>query len=202
MVQSAAPSPHYRMVHFDVSGVDLTNSTLVKAEFRIFRAPNPQARATEQRVEIYQVTQSGNHEKLSQLCFISFTLHFISVCKVLRPDEDSTSTQRYIDSRTVQLKSKGGWISVELTETIKDWVSDQGQNSLLATLLVNLTSISLIATLYLCWAENNLGLKLGVHCPCCTFVPSTNNIVPNKSEELEALFSGLYFLFSSEVSKI
>lgn len=57
MVQSASPNPHYRMVHFDVSGVDLTNSTLVKAEFRIFRAPNPQARASEQRVEIYQVTQ-------------------------------------------------------------------------------------------------------------------------------------------------
>lgn len=54
-VQPAAPNPHYRVVHFDVSGVDLTNSTLVKAEFRIFRAPNPQARASEQRVEIYQV---------------------------------------------------------------------------------------------------------------------------------------------------
>lgn len=63
MVQSAAPNPHYRMVHFDVSGVDLTNSTLVKAEFRIFRAPNPQAQASEQRVEIYQVTQvTGNGE--------------------------------------------------------------------------------------------------------------------------------------------
>lgn len=42
-------------------------------------------------------------------------------------------------------------------------------------------------------SENNLGLKLGVHCPCCTFIPSTNNIVPNKSEELEALFAGLLF---------
>lgn len=62
VVQSAAPNPHYRMVHFDVSGVDLTNSTLVKAEFRIFRAPNPQARASEQRVEIYQVTPTANHE--------------------------------------------------------------------------------------------------------------------------------------------
>ncbi|XP_034399455.1 transforming growth factor beta-2 proprotein [Cyclopterus lumpus] len=129
--------PHYRVVHFDVSGVDLTNSTLVKAEFRIFRAPNPQARASEQRVEIYQL---------------------------LKPDEESISTQRYIDSRTVQPKEKGAWISVAVTETIKDWVSDP---------------------------ENNLGLKLGVHCPCCTFVPSTNNIVPNKSEELEALFAGV-----------
>ncbi|XP_030251277.1 transforming growth factor beta-2 proprotein isoform X1 [Sparus aurata] len=136
-VQPAAPDPHYRVVHFDVSGVDLTNSTLVKAEVRIFRAPNPLARASEQRVEIYQL---------------------------LKPDEESTSTQRYIDSRTVQPKAKGAWISVEVTETIKDWVSDP---------------------------ENNLGLKLGVHCPCCTFVPSTNNIVPNKSEELEALFAGV-----------
>uniref|UniRef100_A0AAQ5YFT4 Transforming growth factor beta-2 proprotein n=1 Tax=Amphiprion ocellaris TaxID=80972 RepID=A0AAQ5YFT4_AMPOC len=137
VVQPVAPNPHYRVVHFDVSGVDLTNSTLVKAEFRIFRAPNPQARASEQRVELYQL---------------------------LKPDEDSTSTQRYIDSRTLQPRAKGAWISVEVTETIKDWVSDP---------------------------ESNLGLKLGVHCPCCTFVPSTNNIVPNKSEELEALFAGL-----------
>ncbi|XP_026186146.1 transforming growth factor beta-2 proprotein isoform X1 [Mastacembelus armatus] len=136
-VQPVAPDPHYRVVHFDVSGVDLTNSTLVKAEFRIFRAPNPQARASEQRVEIYQL---------------------------LKPDEESTSTQRYIDSRTVQPKAKGAWISVDVTETIKDWVSDP---------------------------ENNLGLKLGVHCPCCTFIPSTNNIVPNKSEELEVLFAGV-----------
>lgn len=127
------------MVHFDVSGVDLTNSTLVKAEFRIFRAPNSLARASEQRVEIYQV--SGNDEKPSPLCFTSVTLHLVSVRQVLRPDDDSTSTQRYIDSRTVQLKSKGGWISVEVTETVKDWLSDEGQNSLLATLLGSRSSV-------------------------------------------------------------
>uniref|UniRef100_A0A3Q2YHG3 Transforming growth factor beta n=2 Tax=Hippocampus comes TaxID=109280 RepID=A0A3Q2YHG3_HIPCM len=136
-VQPLPLDPHYRSVLFDVSSVDLTNSTLVKAEFRIFRAPNPQARASEQRVEIYQL---------------------------LKPDEESTSTQRYIDSRTVQPRARGAWISVDVTETVKDWVSDPG---------------------------NNLGLKLGVHCPCCTFVPATNNIVPNKSEELEALFAGV-----------
>lgn len=65
------------------------------------------------------------------MVFFSFTLQLTSVTsvsQVLRPDEDSTSTQRYIDSRTVQLKSKGGWISVEVTETIKDWVSDPGQD--------------------------------------------------------------------------
>lgn len=47
--------------------------------------------------------------------------------QLLKPDEESTSTQRYIDSRTVQPKAKGAWISVEVTETIKDWVSDPGQ---------------------------------------------------------------------------
>ncbi|KAK0131057.1 Transforming growth factor beta-2 [Merluccius polli] len=136
-VNAVPLSPHYRTVHFDVSGVELANSTLVKAEFRIFRAPNPQARAAEQRVEVYQL---------------------------LMPDEESVSTQRYVDSRTVQPRAKGNWVSVEVTETVKDWLGD---------------------------AEKNLGLKLGVHCPCCTFVPSTNNILPNKSEELEALFAGV-----------
>lgn len=80
-VQPAAPSPHYRMVYFDVSSVDLTNSTLVKAEFRIFRAPNPLARASEQRVEIYQVhTQAAtasercDQEKKDPLCWVVLAL--------------------------------------------------------------------------------------------------------------------------------
>lgn len=54
---------------------------------------------------------------------------FLCVCvlyQLLRPDEESTSTQRYIDSRTVPPKAKGAWISVDVTETIKDWVSDPG----------------------------------------------------------------------------
>ncbi|XP_061581549.1 transforming growth factor beta-2 proprotein [Cololabis saira] len=136
-VQPAAPNRFYKVIYFDVSGVDLANSTLVKAEFRIFRVPNPGAKVSEQRVEIYQL---------------------------LKPNRDSPSTQRYIDSRNIKPRAPGAWISTEVTETIKDWVSDP---------------------------EINLGLKLGVHCPCCTFVPSTNNIVPNKSEELEALFAGV-----------
>lgn len=136
-VNPVTPSPYYRVVKFDVSGVDNNSSSLVKAEFRIYRAPNPKAHTTEQRVEIYQL---------------------------LKPDEESSSTQRYVDSRTIRPRAKGMWLSVDITDTVKDWLSDR---------------------------ENNLGLKLGVHCPCCTFVPSTNNIVPNKSEELEARFAGL-----------
>lgn len=126
------------------------------------------------------------------------------VCQLLRPDEKSTSTQRYIDSRTVQPKAKGSWISVDVTETIKDWVSDPGEVELVCKpnfsffsfflTAHHITSVSSCFCVSLC-SENNLGLKLGVHCPCCTFIPSTNNIVPNKSEELEALFAGLFFFF-------
>uniref|UniRef100_A0A4W5NF34 Transforming growth factor beta n=1 Tax=Hucho hucho TaxID=62062 RepID=A0A4W5NF34_9TELE len=126
--------PYYRVVGFDVSGVDRNSSTLVKAEFRIYRAPNPQARTSEQRVEIYQV------------------------------QDQWSPSQRYINSRTVHPRTKGAWLSVDVTDTVTDWLAHR---------------------------ERNLGLKLGVHCPCCTFVPSTNSIVFNKSEEMEARFAGL-----------
>lgn len=53
--------------------------------------------------------------------------HFFFLCQLLKPDEETTSTQRYIDSRTVQPRAKGSWISVDVTETIKDWLSDPGQ---------------------------------------------------------------------------
>ncbi|XP_030622060.1 transforming growth factor beta-2 proprotein [Chanos chanos] len=137
VINPIPPSPYYRVVRFDVSNVDKNSSTLFKAEFRIFRVPNPQARTTEQRIEIYQI---------------------------LKPDDVTAPSQRYIDSRIVQPQAKGAWLSVDVTETVKEWMAHR---------------------------EKNLGLKLSVHCPCCTFVPSTNNIVPNKSEELEARFAGL-----------
>ncbi|CAB1325067.1 unnamed protein product [Coregonus sp. 'balchen'] len=83
---------------------------------------------------------------------------------VIKPEEPTGPSQRYIDSRTVRPRTKGAWLSVDVTDTVKDWLAHR---------------------------ERNLGLKLGVHCPFCTFVPSTNSIVFNKSEELEARFAGL-----------
>lgn len=38
--------------------------------------------------------------------------------------------------------------------------------------------------------DRNNGFKISLHCPCCTFVPINNYIIPNKSEELEARFAG------------
>ncbi|KAL4623001.1 transforming growth factor beta-2-like [Arapaima gigas] len=137
VISSGPPSPYFRVVTFDVSWVKTNSSTLVKAEFRIFRVPNPQARAVEQRVEIYQLLKSR---------------------------DPAAPLQRYIDSRTVRPRAKGAWLSVDVTDTVKEWLSHR---------------------------DRNLGLKLSVHCPCCTFIPATNNIVPNKSEELEARFAGI-----------
>lgn len=77
-----------------------------------------------------------------------------------------------------RLGVRSGWVSVDVSRLIF-WIQ-------FLLFLLNKFRVSLRS-------ENNLGLKLGVHCPCCTFIPSTNNIVPNKSEELEALFAGLLF---------
>lgn len=77
------------------------------------------------------------------VCFSSITpCRLVFFSQLLRPDEESTSTQRYIDSRTIQLKAKGAWISVEVTETIKDWVSDPGQIQHLQQALTNPNSRS------------------------------------------------------------
>lgn len=45
-----------------------------------------------------------------------------------------------------------------------------------------------------CFPDRNLGFKISLHCPCCTFVASNNYIIPNKSEELEARFAGKWNL--------
>ena len=61
------------------------------------------------------------------------------------------------------------------------------------------TPLYLIALLVISWPgllllpllpDRNNGFKISLHCPCCTFVPSNNYIIPNKSEELETRFAG------------
>ncbi|XP_062856470.1 transforming growth factor beta-2 proprotein [Trichomycterus rosablanca] len=136
-INTVPQSPYFKVVRFDISNLDRNASALVKAEFRIYRVQNTQARASEQRVEIYQV---------------------------LKSNDVTSSSHKYIDSRTVQPRAKGAWLSVDVTETVKEWMA---------------------------YREKNLGMMLSVHCPCCTFLQSANNITPNKSEELEARFAGV-----------
>ncbi|XP_048842217.1 transforming growth factor beta-2 proprotein isoform X1 [Brienomyrus brachyistius] len=79
--------------------------------------------------------------------------------------KDLTSPmQRYIDSKVVQTHAKGEWLSFDVTEAVSEWLLHRDRNS---------------------------GFKISLHCPCCTFVPSNNLIIPNKSEELEARFAGI-----------
>ncbi|XP_041094021.1 transforming growth factor beta-2 proprotein [Polyodon spathula] len=136
-ISTGLASPYFRVVNFAMSGMDRNSSTLVKAEFRVFRVPHPKARVAEQRVELYQI---------------------------LKARDPAAPSQRYIDSRNVRPRSKGEWLSFDVTDTVREWLSHKGRN---------------------------LGLKISVHCPCCTFIPSNNNILPNRSEELECHFAGI-----------
>ncbi|XP_044304317.1 transforming growth factor beta-2 proprotein-like [Varanus komodoensis] len=136
-IASIQSSPFFRLLRFDVSGAEANLSSLIQAELRVYRVPNPRARASEQRIELYQV---------------------------VRAREPSAPTQRYVESQTLRPMDRAEWVSFDVTETISQWLDKR---------------------------ERNLGLKLGVHCPCCTYVPAGNTINPNHSEELEARFAGL-----------
>lgn len=58
-----------------------------------------------------------------------------------------------------------------------------------------------MTSLTCCFPDRNLGFKISLHCPCCTFVPSNNYIIPNKSEELEARFAGNWsFILTGKIS--
>ncbi|XP_061434586.1 transforming growth factor beta-2 proprotein-like [Lethenteron reissneri] len=128
---------YFRIFNFDVTSMEKNASNLVKAEFRILRIPNYQAKQNEQRIELYQL---------------------------LEFKDPGAPSQRYIDSKVVRPKSEEEWLSFDITDTVSEWLQHRVKNQ---------------------------GLKISIHCPCCTFVTSTNNIVPNKSEELAARFAGI-----------
>ncbi|XP_053133180.1 transforming growth factor beta-2 proprotein-like isoform X2 [Hemicordylus capensis] len=130
-------SSFFRLLRFDLSGAEANLSRLVQAELRVFRVPNPRARAAEQRVELHQI---------------------------VRAREPSAPTQRYVESRMLHPTDRAEWVSFDVTDTVSQWLDKR---------------------------EKNLGLKLGVSCPCCSYVPAGNTINPNHSEELEVRFAGL-----------
>ncbi|XP_072840053.2 transforming growth factor beta-2 proprotein isoform X1 [Pogona vitticeps] len=130
-------SPFFRLLRFDVSSAEPNLSSLIRAELRIYRVPNPRARASEQRLELYQV---------------------------VRARDPSAPTQRYLESRMLRPTGRAEWVSFDVTGTVSQWLEKR---------------------------ERNVDLKLGVHCPCCAYVPPGNTINPNHSEELEARFAGL-----------
>ncbi|KAM3613707.1 uncharacterized protein V6R79_003920 [Siganus canaliculatus] len=88
----------------------------------------------------------------------------IELYQILGQKDLASPTQRYIDSKVVRTQTDGEWLSFDVTEAVSEWLNHRDRNS---------------------------GFKLSLHCPCCTFVPSNNYIIPNKSEELEARFAGI-----------
>ncbi|XP_048475589.1 transforming growth factor beta-2 proprotein [Rhincodon typus] len=130
-------NPYFRLIHFDASSLEKNVSSLVKAEFRLYRIRYQKSQVAEQRIELYQV---------------------------LKARDPASPAQRYIDSRVVRPQSAGEWLTFDVTETVSEWLLHR---------------------------DRNQGLKVSVHCPCCTFIPSSNNIISNSSEELEARFAGI-----------
>ncbi|XP_005998999.1 transforming growth factor beta-2 proprotein isoform X2 [Latimeria chalumnae] len=92
-------SPYFRVVKFDVSSMEKNKSNLVKAEFRVFRVQNSNARVPEQRIELYQI-----------LKFKALT----------------TPTQRYIDSKVVKTRTEGEWLSFDVTDAVSEWLNHKG----------------------------------------------------------------------------
>ncbi|XP_060778241.1 transforming growth factor beta-2 proprotein [Neoarius graeffei] len=88
----------------------------------------------------------------------------IELYQILGHKDLTSPTQRYIDSKVVRTRTEGEWLSFDVTEAVSEWLLHRDRNN---------------------------GFKISLHCPCCTFVPSTNYIIPNKSEELEARFAGI-----------
>lgn len=88
----------------------------------------------------------------------------IELYQILGYKDLTSPTQRYIDSKVIRTQTEGEWLSFDVTEAVSEWLNHRDRNS---------------------------GFKISLHCPCCTFVPSNNYIIPNKSEELEARFAGI-----------
>ncbi|XP_029449043.1 transforming growth factor beta-2 proprotein [Rhinatrema bivittatum] len=96
----------------------------------------------------------------------------IELYQILKSKDLTSPTQRYIDSKVVKTRAEGEWLSFDVTEAVNEWLRHR---------------------------DRNLGFKISLHCPCCTFVPSNNYIIPNKSEELETRFAGIddSYMYSS-----
>ncbi|KAJ8409165.1 hypothetical protein AAFF_G00241860 [Aldrovandia affinis] len=88
----------------------------------------------------------------------------IELYQILGNTDLSAPSQRYIDSKVVRTRTEGEWLSFDVTEAVSDWLLHRDKNN---------------------------GFKISLHCPCCTFVPSNNYIIPNKSEELDIRFAGI-----------
>ncbi|XP_005986600.1 transforming growth factor beta-3 proprotein [Latimeria chalumnae] len=124
-----------KVFQFNVSNMEKNATNLFRAEFRVPRIPNSAATRNEQRIELYQI---------------------------LKPD-DHIAKQRYLSGKNVLTKGAEEWLSFDITETVREWLTHR---------------------------ERNLGLEISIHCPCHIF--NTNGeIIENRNEVLEVKFKGI-----------
>ncbi|XP_066536133.1 transforming growth factor beta-3 proprotein [Hoplias malabaricus] len=124
-----------KVFRFNVSSMEKNSTNLFRAEFRALRMPNLSAKRNEQRIELYQI---------------------------VRPDEH-IAKQRYIGGKNVLTRGMQEWVSFDVTETVREWLT---------------------------YRETNLGLEISVHCPCHTF-KTNGDIIENMNEVLEVKFKGM-----------
>ncbi|XP_029965901.1 transforming growth factor beta-3 proprotein-like [Salarias fasciatus] len=124
-----------KVFRFNVSAMERNSTNLFRAEFRALRVPNSSAKRNEQRIELYQIVRPNEHIR----------------------------KQRYIGAKNVLTKGTPEWVSFDVTETVREWLTSRG---------------------------SNLGLEISVHCPCHTFNPN-RDIIDNENEVLEVKFKGV-----------
>lgn len=121
------------------------------------------------------------------------TCHSPVFFQILGHKDLTSPAQRYIDSKVVRTQIEGEWLSFDVTEAVSEWLNHRGEFILPSLLYIHHSVSSIVLSTYFdfCFStDRNSGFKISLHCPCCTFVPSNNYIIPNKSEELEARFAG------------
>ncbi|XP_037100433.1 transforming growth factor beta-3 proprotein-like [Syngnathus acus] len=124
-----------KVFRFNVSAMERNASDLFRAEFRALRVPNAGARRNEQRIELYQIVRPNEHVR----------------------------KQRYIGAKNVLTKGTPEWVSFDVTDAVREWLTSRG---------------------------SNLGLEISVHCPCHTYGPN-GDIIDNDNEILDVKFKGV-----------
>ncbi|XP_063080029.1 transforming growth factor beta-3 proprotein [Engraulis encrasicolus] len=124
-----------KVFRFNVSTMEKNSTNLFRAEFRALRVPNSVAKKNEQRIELYQIIEQDEH----------------------------IAKQRFIGGKNVLTRGAPEWVSFDVTETVREWLSNR---------------------------DSNLGLEISVHCPCHTFNPN-GDITENVKEVLDVKFKGV-----------
>lgn len=118
----------------------------------------------------------------------------------MRPNEHIRK-QRYIAAKNVLTRGTKEWVTFDVTETVRQWLTNRGWARVPQPFIVSLrhplsrqgvqfVSLNIVTVLYNCFPPgSNLGLEISVHCPCHTF--NTNgDIIDNENEVLEVKFRG------------